>query len=121
LDRFDILAFSPQWKGSLNVPLEEIQEAVFKAGEFKKKRQQEKANGKLTVQELESSLPDFIKKNHLSFCVSSKRRKRSVLRVARTIADLKGTEEITAQHIESAKELSFIPFVQLKNRSGFYR
>ena len=119
LDRFDVLAFSPQWKGSLTIPLEEIQEAVFKARELRKKRGQETTNGKLTIQELENSLPRFIRDNHLSFCVSSKRRKRSVLRVARTIADLEGMEQITPRHIESAKEFSFMPFVQLKNRCGF--
>lgn len=119
LDRFDILAFSSQWKGSLTVPLEEIKEKILKAGELRKRRMQETANGKLTIQELENSLPDFIRENHLSFCVSSKRRKRSVLRVARTIADLEGIEQITLKHIESAKEFAFMPFVQLKNRCGF--
>ena len=119
LDRFDILAFSPQWKGSLVVSLEEIQAEIFKAVELKKRRKQKKVNGKLTIQELEDSLPGFIRDNHLSFCVSSKRRKRSVLRVARTIADLEGFEQITLKHIEFAKEFAFLPFVQLKNRSGF--
>ena len=119
LDRFDILAFSSQWKGSLTVPLEEIQEAVFKAGELQKRRQQKTTNGRLTIPELENSLPEFVRDNHLSFCVSSKRRKRSVLRVARTIADLEGIEQITIKHIEAAKEFSFMPFVQMKNRSGF--
>ena len=119
LDRFDVLAFSPQWQGKLDISLKQIQEKVFQALELKQKRGQKKPNGKLTIEELEHHLTDFIRENHLAFCVSSKRRKRAVLRVARTIADLEGFENITAQHIEQAKEFAFMPFMQIKNRCGF--
>ena len=120
LDRFDILAFSTQWKkGALSVPLEDIHKKVMKAHAFRQKRKQEKVNARLSIQELESSLSSFLRETQLSSGVSSKRRKKAVLKVARTLADLNEDEEIKAQHIEQAKELSLIPFAQIKNRGMF--
>ncbi len=120
LDRFDILAFSTQWKkGALSVSLKDIYKRVIKASEFRQKRKQEKVNAQLTLQELESSLSTFLKETQLASSVSSKRRKKAVLKVARTLADLNEESEIKAEHIEQAKELSYLPFVQLKNRGLF--
>ncbi len=120
LDRFDILAFSTQWKkGPLSVHLEDIHKKVMKAHTFRKKRKQEKVNARLSIQELESSLSSFLRETQISSGVSSKRRKKAVLKVARTLADLNEDEEIKAQHIEQAKELSLIPFAQIKNRGMF--
>lgn len=120
LDRFDILAFSTQWKkGPLSVPLKDIYKKAMKARVFRQKRKQEKVNARLSMQELESSLSSFLKETQLSSGVSSKRRRKAVLKVARTLADLSEDEEIKAQHIEQAKELSLIPFAQMKNRGMF--
>ncbi len=115
LDRFDILAFSTQWKGQLSVHIKEIDAIVKKAFTFRKNRGQNKANACLSLSELESSLEGFLKNtDHFSY-LSSKRRRRAVLRVARTLADMEACPTITIQHIEQAKEFSFIPFTQLKN------
>ena len=120
LDRFDILAFSPQWKkGELSVSLESIYKKVMRAYEFRQKRKQNKVNACLSLQELESSLNPFLRKTQHISGVSSKRRKKAVLKVARTLADLNREKEIKAQHIEQAKELSLIPFMQMKNRGMF--
>ena len=120
LDRFDILAFSTQWKkGELSVPLESIYKKVMRAYEFRQKRKQSKVNSCLSLQELESSLNPFLRKTQYISGVSSKRRKKAVLKVARTLADLSKEKEIKAQHIEQAKELSLIPFMQMKNRGMF--
>ena len=120
LDRFDILAFSTQWKkGKLSVALKEIYKRVVRADEFRQKRGQQEVNARLSLQELESSLDDFLKKTQLSSGVSSKRRKKAILKVARTLADLNQDERIAAQHLEQAKELSFIPFMQIKNKGMF--
>ena len=120
LDRFDILSFSTQWRtGRMSVPLENIYKKVMKAYEFRRKRKQEKVNACLSLQELESSLNPFLRKTQYVSGVSSKRRKKAVLKVARTLADLNEEGEIKAQHIEQAKELSLIPFVQMKNRGMF--
>lgn len=115
LDRFDILAFSNQWKGSLSFHIKEIAATVKKAFEFRKSREQSKPNSCLSLSELEFSLKGFLKDTkHFSY-LSSKRRRRAVLRVARTLADMEASSDITIQHIEKAKELSFVPFTQLKN------
>ncbi len=120
LDRFDILAFSTQWKkGKLSILLEDIYKKVVKAYEFRQKRKQDKVNACLSLQELESSLSSFLRKTQYISGVSSKRRKKAVLKVARTLADLDEEREIKAQHIEQAKELSLIPFMQMKNRGMF--
>lgn len=120
LDRFDILAFSTQWKaGRLTVPLKEIYKKVMKAYEFCQKRKQKDTNARLSLQELESSLSSFLKDTQFSSHISSKRRKKSILKVARTIADLNVDTEIKAHYIEQAKELSFTPFMQIKNRGAF--
>ncbi len=119
LDRFDILAFSPQWnRKKLTVPLKDIHKRVERAWQFREKRNQEKPNSLLSLQELYLSLNDVAKKLHTS-SFSSKRRGKALLKVARTLADLKGEEEVGLNHIEEAKELSLIPFVALKNRDGF--
>lgn len=121
LDRFDILAFSSQWKkGKLSVALKDIYKRVIKAFNFRcKKRKQKEVNARLSLQELESSLSSFLRETQLSTGVSSKRRKKAILKVARTLADLDEEMEITAQYIEQAKELSLIPFAQIKNRGTF--
>ncbi len=119
LDRFDILAFSTQWKGSFSVPFESIYNTVLKAKNFQNRRHQSLPNGRLSLQELEDSLDAFIKKAHMSSFVSSHRRKRALLRVARTLADLQESNTIKPPHMEQAKELCFIPFEQIKNRAEF--
>ena len=119
LDRFDILAFSPQWnREKLTVPLKEIHNKVQRAWQFREKRKQKKPNSFLSLKELYLSLNDVAKKLHTS-SFSSKRRGKALLKVARTLADLKEEEEVSLNHIEEAKELSLIPFMALKNRDGF--
>ncbi len=118
LDRFDILSFSHQWKGKLTVPLQSIASNVQKAYQFRLKRRQKKANAKLSLMELTDSLNGFLKDTQINNYLSSKRRRRALLRTARTFADLDESLEIKAHHIEKAKQMSLAPFVQLKAR-GF--
>ena len=119
LDRFDMLAFSTQWnREKWTVPLKDVYQKVKKAWQFRQKRGQKKANSWLSLQELNPYLSDLAQKTH-STSLSSKRRGKAVLKVARTLADLDEKLEISAQHIESAKELSLIPFVEIKNRGMF--
>lgn len=120
LDRFDILAFSTQWKsGNKTITLKNIYQNVMKAHHFRLKRKGKVVNAQLSLQELESSLNSFLKNTQLASSISSKRRKKAVLKVARTIADLNENPEINAQHIEQAKEFSLFPFSQIKNRGNF--
>ncbi len=119
LDRFDILAFSPRWKGDLCVSLKSIDLKIQKAVMFRKKRGQNKSNSELSIGEIEPFFDKFLKNTQTTSSLVSKRRKRAVWRTARTLADLDESETIKSPHIERAKELSFTPFVQLKNRSCF--
>ena len=118
LDRFDVLSFSNEWKGPSSTALKTISEKVKKAVVFREKRKQTVPNSRLDLDFLENSLASFIKNNHLSFCVSSKRRSRAVLRTARTLADMEESQDIQAQHIDQAKHFAFTPFVKIKNRDG---
>ena len=115
LDRFDILAFSNQWKGEFSVPIQTVADRVKVAFEFRKNRGQNIPNCRLSLSELESSLESFVKSVKTFSYLSSKRRRRAILRVARTLADLESRKTVTMQHIEKAKEFSFTPFTRLRN------
>lgn len=114
LDRFDILALSSFWKGSLKVPLESIKDRIDHAGYMRQKRYQTKVNGMLSWNELTNQISPFILKNILPSTVSSYRRKMAVLRVARTLADLDKREEVTPQDVEQSTLLTLKPFHQLR-------
>lgn len=120
LDRFDLLAFSYQWKGEKKVSIKELCEQVEKAREFvSKTRNQKTVNGRLSLQELEEVMnqtecPALPQTNTL-------RRKRSLLRVARTFADLEHKEAISGDHIQKAYTLGVKNFYFLKHRMMEYR
>ena len=119
LDRFDILAFSPQWnKEKWSVPLKDIYKRVKKGFEFRLKRGQKKPNAWLSNEELMPLLSQKAR-DIFSLSLSSKRREKALLRVARTLADLQEEEEIQLTHIEKSKELSLIPFIEIKNKGTF--
>ena len=113
LDRFDILCFSTFWKGPLTVPLTEIENCIQKAVEFRKKRKQTKPNGKLNWNEIKERTPRFILENLLPKDTTSQRRRLSLLRVARTLADLEEVEELTPSHIEQSTHFTLRPFNQI--------
>ena len=114
LDRFDILALSSFWKGPLKVSLESIRKRVDQASAMRQKRHQTKVNGRLSWDELTRPINSFILNNIFPTEISSYRRKTAVLRVARTIADLEGREEITPQDIEKSTLLTLKSFHQLR-------
>lgn len=114
LDRFDILALSSFWRGALKVPMEQIRDRVDRTFYVRQKRYQTKVNGRLNWNELTDQISPFILKNLLPSTVSSYRRKVAVLRVARTLADLDGREEVTAQDVEKSTLLTLKPFHQLR-------
>ncbi len=116
LDRFDILVFSNQWRGEWSVSIQSLREKVEKAIQFRDSRNQNLPNARLSIAELESTLDIFSKETQLPSYLPSKRRRRAILRVARTLADLENSSLIKVHHIEEAKKFSLVPFVQLKNR-----
>ena len=115
LDRFDMLAFSSEWKGEKKMSLEELFKSLKQAREFASQtRCQTVPNGHLSLQELERDLKK--PKDILWPGTPSQRRKRALLRLARTVADLAGEESIQAIHLEQAYTLAVKNFYFLKHR-----
>ena len=115
MDRFDLLAFSKNWKGKKTVSLKYLHKEVKKAHFFRLNiRKQKKPNSHLELKELE-----FMMKKELAKLLpqsSSHRRKRALLRVARTLSDLKQEEEISPSSLDQALVLTIKNFFLLKNR-----
>lgn len=115
LDRFDLLAFSNGWKGKRKVSMKSLWENVQEAQDFRRNtRKQKISNGRLEWGELESMISPEARRVLPN--TTSHRRKRALLRVARTFADLKGDREIKGTHIEEVYALSMKNFYFLKTR-----
>ncbi len=115
LDRFDILAFSNQWKGERTISLKSLFQDLQQASQYRReKRKQEVLNGQLSLKDLEFML----KKQDLQHLpeTSSHRRKRALLRVARSFSDFQGEENISYKSIEQAFPFTIKNFYFLKNR-----
>lgn len=115
LDRFDLLAFSKEWKGDRKLALKDIIQEVKEAVEFRiKTRNQKIPNSRLELQQLENMINPAVLRVLPE--TSSHRRKRALLRVSRTLADLKKDERVSELHIEQAFRLSVKNFYFLQNR-----
>ncbi len=115
MDRFDLLAFSKNWKGEKTVSLKNLQAEVQQAIEFREiNRKQEKPNSQLQLKSLEGMIGEDIAPLLPQDC--SHRRKRALLRVARTLSDLKQEEEISLLSIQTALIFTVRNFFFLKNR-----
>ncbi|MCH2535527.1 MAG: ATP-binding protein [Bdellovibrionales bacterium] len=115
LDRFEVMAFSNEWRGDKKHSIDSIFKKVVQAQAFAKKlRGQVEPNSKIKYQHIENSLDDFTKTNIMPETGSSHRRKIALLKVARTIADLDASEKIKPHHLQQAADLSITPFEKLK-------
>ena len=113
-DRFDIMSFSYNWDGKEEISAEEIYNPIIKAQEFQKKRKQINPNARLQWNEL---LMHLERPTHLAYLPEggrSKRRHISILRVARSLADLDNSEKIQIKHIRQALDHAWRPFEDLK-------
>ncbi len=103
LDRFSIFHITGKAKLSLQVSLKDIEEEVDEAREFQKEiRSQKKVNQGLSVLELMEQLDHGIDESLIPHS-KSHRRRQSLLRVARTLADLEFSEKIKQMHLEEAQ------------------
>ncbi len=115
MDRFDLLAFSNNWKGERKISLKSIYKEVKKAHFFcLNKRNQEISNSQLELKELENMIGKDI--STLLPKSPSHRRKRALLRVARTLSDLKQETKISPESVQQALSLTVKNFFFLKNR-----
>ncbi len=115
LDRFDLLAFSNQWKGQRNKDLKHLFQEITQASQFRlHQRKQRVLNSQLSLKELEFML------DKKSLChlpeTSSHRRKIALLRVARSLSDFEKEESISYKSIEKVFQLTVKNFYFLKNR-----
>lgn len=109
VDRFQMLIFTSNWKPSSgDIELGKVALGVDRAFEFQRKMGR---NGNRRWQPQDSDL------KHLKLVPStgSERRRLAMLRVARTIADLDGREEINEMDLQFAATVAFDTFQALQN------
>jgi magnesium chelatase family protein len=117
VDRFSILALSDSWAGSGTeeidaVCVSSVQEETQRAIEFRKSRGQTVPNARADASELGKTLTDFQRKNLRH--TGSRRRQNALLRVARTIADLRGEPLIEEVDLAEAGALTLNTHLQLE-------
>lgn len=113
LDRFDVLALSHQWKGPKEVSLNEVYEAVIRAQKFSQNvRGQVVMNSKLSLDQAKQQCD--LRDAELFGASASLRRDRALYRVARTIADIEGSQLVRAKHLNEALEITSTHFDGVK-------
>ncbi len=112
-DRFQILFFTQKYKDSSGVSYLDILRKVEKARNFRIQRA-EIENCKMDRESLVQQMDGFTYKHLMPKEFASRRRELSTLRVARSLADLDGSEIIQKQHLEEALDYTLRPFERLK-------
>jgi magnesium chelatase family protein len=114
MDRFSLVGLAHNWKGKRSVTIVDIQEAVLKAQEFARStRDQEVLNNDLNPERIRESLNDFQKQHLLSKSSGSLRRQISLLKVARTLADLEQSKTIENHHLDQAFDHCIANFMSI--------
>lgn len=116
LDRFDVLAFSHNWSGEKSVSIEEVFNDVDRAVEFQRQHKRPPARS-LEAKDLNSDLHPDVQLTGLLGKSLSLRRQRSLLRVARSLADLESKPQIDFKHIQEAYRFSMGNFMDLEQMS----
>ena len=106
VDRFALVALTDEWENEAPVSVEEIGFDIQRAIEFRRARGQTIPNGRLVPELIEESLSNFDRKHILISAARSRRRKAAMLRVARTLADLRQSEQIEMTDLERARALT---------------
>ncbi len=119
IDRFTMTMFTHTWSKQLEIPLLEVRERIDRATTFRiVTRGQSYLNSKLREDEVINSLTTFQRKQILPQAEMSKRRLLSMVRVARTLADLDLSIKIENKHIDRAAELCVENFQALARASA---
>lgn len=107
VDRFAVLELTDEWEISREtVSCAEIGAAVREAIAFRRSRGQQVPNSRLNEIDLEKGLSSFQMKFLVGSEIQSRRRRLHVLRVARTLADLRSSERIENEDIDRALEFA---------------
>lgn len=103
LDRFDSLYFSDSWRGERVETLQQILEKLEKVREWRKERGYKEAVF-YSVEELEKFVEPFAHEFLMpTESLGSERRRRALLRLARSFADLEMSEKVLGHHLEAAR------------------
>lgn len=110
VDRFAIFTLTDDWstkdKPGTRVHRDQIRDEVNRAIFFRQtKRAQNEPNSRLTEAALEKWLGDFQMRFGLPEVLRSRRRRVAILRVARTLADLRESEKISNHDLDEAAAL----------------
>lgn len=109
-DRFEMLVFTSDLRGERTVTGNEILVRVEKAREFRSCRRDDPDPWTWVEEPWRTELR--------ASPSGSERRKRSTLRVARAVADLKGSERIHSRHLDSALLWTVASFERLRTMGG---
>lgn len=117
LDRFAIFSMSSEWTSGKEVTLSEILANIEATQEFVKKSRQQLNTNQWTTgldecsQKFEKLLP---------YIGTSRRRRKSLFQVARSVADLDKSESIKLTHIEEAAEYCLFSHQRLTSQLSLY-
>ena len=104
LDRFAIFHLYKKSKSKTKVSLSQIKKSVKEGLEFRlKTRNQKQVNQNLNLETLMTQLEEKIIPEMIPFS-KSHRRRQSLLRVARSLADLDQSLKIRQEHLEESKQ-----------------
>lgn len=123
VDRFQIVFFTQRRETGTAISGQQILETLIAAREFRSRRAATdprflKVAGKWTWDELTQDLSRFYMQEIFPKDLASRRRDLATLRVARSYADLQGTEVMTPAHVEQALKLTYAPFDALRRAGG---
>lgn len=102
VDRFAVIALTDSWDKEKEIAVSEVEEKVNLAIATRAARGQRVPNARLLPDVIEETLEPFVRNHILRSAARSRRRKTAVLRVARTVADLRGSQSIGVEDLEKA-------------------
>ena len=104
-DRFAVIALTDEWAKEPSLSLSDVSHAVQIAIETRRARGQQVPNSRLMPEVIEDSLDDFLRAYLQNSGIRSRRRRAAVLKVARTAADLRGSQTLDRKDIDLAHKL----------------
>ncbi len=117
LDRFQLLFFMNKRKANSvkhrDIPSEALLEPIEKALAFQSSREQQKGNSMLHWEDFRKNDQEILTSNLLPERIVSERRRLAILRVARTVADLKSHEKITPLDLQEGIQWAYVNFERL--------
>ncbi len=118
LDRFQLLIFTSSWRGAnRNVDWETVSQTLCKAREFRDQEEAEFPGRSTHLETIEASLPKFDQQHMLPKAEDSLRRRKAILTVARTLADLDLSKKIERSHLKRSIELTYQSFLKIRSRN----